>query len=276
MDYSVRGNDNRVYTRSRGGRQEEEQTKKREEKQSLMLEKKSNNMPMKNNLISINFLQTPTDNSDTIDELKIFWKKVLPLISQREKHFDTVWKKSTEEEIFAELVFCLFTPQSKAISCWDAVNELADKNMIFSSKNTAIAKVISKVRFKNNKAKYVIEARNLFTSSGKIKIKEKLLFFADIYELRKWLVQNVKGIGYKEASHFLRNIGIGKDLAILDRHILRNLKVYKSIKEIPKTLNVKIYLNIEKQMQNFAKKTGIPMSHLDMLFWCKNTGGIFK
>ncbi|MCA6071130.1 MAG: N-glycosylase/DNA lyase [Endomicrobium sp.] len=233
-------------------------------------------MPHKKNIIPINFLQTPTDNSDTIEGLKTFWKKVAPLISQREKHFDAVWEKGTEEEIFAELVFCLFTPQSKAISCWDAVNELADKNMIFNSKNTDIVKVISKVRFRNNKAKYVIEARNLFTISGKIKIKKRLSFFANVYELRKWLIQNIKGIGYKEAGHFLRNIGIGKDLAILDRHILRNLKVYKAIKEIPKTLNVKTYLNVEKQMQNFAKNIGIPMSHLDMLFWCKNTGGIFK
>ncbi len=94
--------------------------------------------------------------------------------------------------------------------------------------------------------------------------------------MRKWLTDNIKGIGYKEAGHFLRNVGIGKDLAILDRHILKNLKVYGAIKEIPEKLNVKTYLETEKQMQDFAKNLKIPMSHLDMLFWCKNTGGIFK
>ncbi|MDR3092571.1 MAG: N-glycosylase/DNA lyase [Endomicrobium sp.] len=231
---------------------------------------------MKNSLIPINFLETPTDNSDTIIGLKDFWKKVFPLISYREKHFDDVWKNGTEEEIFTELVFCLFTPQSKAVSCWAAVNDLADKNMIFNSKEEDIAKTIKKVRFRNNKAKYVVKTRKLFTTSGKISIKEKLKSFKDTYELRKWLINNIKGIGYKEAGHFLRNIGIGKDLAILDRHILKNLKVYGTIKEIPKTLNAKTYLKIEKQMQDFAKNIGIPMSHLDMLFWCKNTGGIFK
>jgi N-glycosylase/DNA lyase len=231
---------------------------------------------MKNKLIPINFLKTPIDNSDTIEGLKIFWKKVLPLISQREQHFDDVWKKGSEEEIFAELVFCLFTPQNKAVSCWAAVNTLANKNMIFDSNEEDIAKVISSVRFKHNKAKYVVEARNFFTLNGKINIKEKLTSFNDIYKRRKWLIANVKGIAYKEAGHFLRNIGIGKDLAILDRHILRNLKVYGAIEGFSKNLNVKTYLEIEKKMQDFAKETGIPMFHLDMLFWCKNTGGIFK
>ncbi|GHT41341.1 putative N-glycosylase/DNA lyase [Endomicrobiia bacterium] len=235
-----------------------------------------NAIQMKNHLIPINFIQTPTDNSDTLVELKAFWEKVLPFILEREKHFDDVWKKGTEEEIFAELVFCIFTPQSKAVSCWAAVNNLADKNMILNSQDTEIAKVINNVRFRNNKAKYVVHARKLFAINNKIQIKEKLASFKDIHKLRKWFVATIKGIGCKEAGHFLRNIGIGKNLAILDRHILRNLKVYGAIKVIPPTLNVKTYLEIEKQMQNFAKKTCIPMSHLDMLFWCKNTGGIFK
>ncbi|MDR1418552.1 MAG: N-glycosylase/DNA lyase [Endomicrobium sp.] len=231
---------------------------------------------MKNKLIPITFLQTPTDKSNSINGLKRFWQKVYPIILNREKHFDNVWLHACEEEIFTELVFCLFTPQSKAVACWAAVNELANKNMIFSAAAIEIAKTITPVRFRNNKANYVIEAREFFTINNTIKIKEKLASFKNIYETRLWLVKNIRGIGYKEAGHFLRNIGIGKNLAILDRHILKNLKIYGAINEIPKTLTTKIYLEIEKQMQNFSKKIGIPMSHLDMLFWCKNTGGIFK
>ncbi|MDR3125384.1 MAG: N-glycosylase/DNA lyase [Endomicrobium sp.] len=231
---------------------------------------------MKNKLIPITFLQTPTDNSSSIEGLKKFWQKVYPIILNRLNHFDTVWVNACEEEIFAELIFCLFTPQSKAVTCWAAVNDLANRNMIFSAPDTEIAKTIEHVRFRNNKAKYVIKARKLFTSNNKIRTKEKLASFKNIFEARLWLVKNIKGLGYKEAGHFLRNIGIGKNLAILDRHILKNLKIYGAINEIPKTLTTKTYLEIEKQMQNFSTKIGIPMSHLDMLFWCKNTGGIFK
>jgi N-glycosylase/DNA lyase len=231
---------------------------------------------MKNKLIPITFLQTPKDNSNSINGLKKFWQKVYPIILNREKHFDSVWMHACDEELFAELVFCLFTPQSKAVTCWAAVNELANKNMIFNSTAIEIAQTITRVRFRNNKANYVIEARKIFTINNKIKIKEKLASFENIYETRLWFVKNIRGIGYKEAGHFLRNIGIGKNLAILDRHIVKNLKIYGAINDFPKTLTKKTYLDIEKQMQNFSNKVGIPMSHLDMLFWCKNTGGIFK
>jgi N-glycosylase/DNA lyase len=132
------------------------------------------------------------------------------------------------------------------------------------------------VRFRGNKSRFLVEARKLFTVDGKINIRQKLKSFDDIYALRAWIIQNIKGIGYKEAGHFLRNIGLGKDLAILDRHILKNIVVFGIIKEIPKSLTPKIYEEIEKQMQNFCKKTKIPMGHLDMLLWCKESGGIFK
>ena len=83
-------------------------------------------------------------------------------------------------------------------------------------------------------------------------------------------------MGYKEASHFLRNIGLGKDLAILDRHILRNLQNLGVINEIPKTLSKNKYLEIEEKMRVFSKNIGIPLDHLDLLLWFKQTGRIFK
>ncbi|MDR2676615.1 MAG: N-glycosylase/DNA lyase [Endomicrobium sp.] len=230
----------------------------------------------KNNLMSIDFIKTPINHSFTINELKDFWQVVLPFILHRQEHFKNVWNNGTEEEIFAELIFCIFTPQSKATICWNAVNNLMSKNMILNSKCIDIAKIINGVRFKNNKARYVIEARKFFMINGDIRIRKKLASFKDMYNLRSWLAQNIKGIGYKEAGHFLRNIFIGKDLAILDRHVLKNLKNYGVINMIPERLSIKMYLYIEKQMQKFAENIAIPMGHLDMLFWCKNTGGIFK
>lgn len=56
-------------------------------------------------------------------------------------------------------------------------------------------------------------------------------------------------MSYKEASHFLRNVGFGEDVAILDRHILRNLERLAVIDEIPKTLSPKLYLEIEDRLE---------------------------
>lgn len=84
------------------------------------------------------------------------------------------------------------------------------------------------------------------------------------------------GFGMKEASHFMRNIGLFEDIAILDRHILKNLIEYDVISEIPKTLTVKIYLEIEQKMKEFAEKIKIPFTELDLLFWSEETGHVFK
>jgi N-glycosylase/DNA lyase len=88
-------------------------------------------------------------------------------------------------------------------------------------------------------------------------------------------VVNVKGMGWKEASHFLRNIGY-RDLAILDRHILRNLKLHGVIRSYPASLTPKRYLAIEKAFERFASAVGIPMDELDLLFWSRETGTILK
>ena len=81
----------------------------------------------------------------------------------------------------------------------------------------------------------------------------------------------MKGLGWKEASHFLRNIGY-RDLAILDRHILRNLRRHRIIRTLPKTLTPSRYRAIEGKFRAFAGAIGIPMDELDLLFWSRETG----
>ena len=139
-----------------------------------------------------------------------------------------------------------------------------------------VANELSRVRFRYKKAKYIIEARRTFSSNGRISIKPKIEQLVKNKNERDWLVRNVKGIGYKEASHFLRNIGLGEKIAILDRHVLKNLKLLEIIKEIPVSFSKKRYLEIENKMKNFADIIKIPMSHLDLLLWYKETGKIFK
>ena len=230
-------------------------------------------------IIKVNFIEIenikvkPQSKKDLVSLWKNFAKSY---IEQRILQYKNVFIKGNDEAIFAELAFCIFTPQSKAISCWEAVNELNNKNLLFTATAKEISDNIYNVRFHNNKSKFLVQARDKFTINGKLKIKEILKSFNNPLNLRKWIITNIKGIGYKEAGHFLRNIGLGLDLAILDRHILRNLKFYNAIEEIPHTLTPKIYLEIEQKMMEFCKDIEIPMSHIDLLFWAMQTGGIFK
>ncbi len=193
-------------------------------------------------------------------------------IEKRLEELKENWNKD-EVHIFGELVFCLFTPQSKAKSCWNAVEKLKETGLLYTGTAGDIIKWMGAVRFNKNKSQYVVEARELFTENGELNVKGKLAGKTQ-EEKRQWLVKNVKGMGLKEASHFLRNVGFF-DLAILDRHILKNL-IRHGVIEMPKSLTEKKYLEIEGKFKEFAEKQCIPMSHLDLLFWSEEAGEVFK
>lgn len=212
----------------------------------------------------------------SIEELQEIYKNLKPQIISRLEEFKKLWLSRNEKDLFKELIFCILTPQSKAEVCWEAVNNLEKKGLLFKGNVNQLREEIKNVRFRYKKAEYILEARKKFIINGKPKIKEQIEKFKNIFETREWLVKNVKGIGYKEASHFLRNIGIGENLAILDRHILKNLKLFGVINKIPRSLSKKIYFEIEKKMKEFSEKINIPLSHLDFILWYKETRKIFK
>ncbi|MCP2519345.1 N-glycosylase/DNA lyase [Candidatus Aminicenantes bacterium AC-708-M15] len=213
--------------------------------------------------------------SSYIEEIKNLYPRIKNKINKRLEEFKKV-RKGSDEAIFAELVFCILTPQSKAKSCWKAVEILRKKNLLLNGERNEIAEELNMVRFRNKKAFYIISARSQFLNNGKLSIKSKIEKFRNPIDAREWLVKNVKGIGYKEASHFLRNIGLGSNMAILDRHILKNLKLFKIIDSIPQNLSRKKYLEIEEKMRRLSGKMGISMDCFDLLLWYKETGEIFK
>jgi N-glycosylase/DNA lyase len=197
-------------------------------------------------------------------------------IQERLLEFKEVWKEP-DERIFEELCFCFCTPQSKARSCYAAVDSLARSGILFRADPASISRHLrGSVRFHNNKSRYIVGARRLFTDpSGRLRIKERL-HHQDPVALREWLVSSLPGLGYKEAAHFLRNIGMGDNLAILDRHILKNLTELGVIEDVPRSLTRKAYMDIEQRFREFSRKIGIPMAELDLLFWSMETGEVFK
>jgi len=177
----------------------------------------------------------------------------------------------SEEDLFYELCFTILTPQSNGFRCWGIVEDL--KKMNFFEKGLELNKLQDflqrRVRFHNHKGEYLILMRekwkNIFGNLNE----------TNNIKLREWLVNNIKGHGLKESSHFLRNIG-RENLAILDRHILRCLEKLNVIDEIPKSLTKNKYFEIEKKFKDYGDKIGIKMDELDLLFWSMATGRVFK
>ncbi|MEM5852829.1 MAG: N-glycosylase/DNA lyase [Candidatus Aenigmatarchaeota archaeon] len=210
-----------------------------------------------------------------IEELLEIYEERKDEIKERILEFKGMMKKS-EKRIFAELAFCICTPQTKAIDAWNAVNELVKNGLLYNGNSRKISSFLRKVRFGKKKAEYIVYARNTFTKNGKIRIKKIISSFKNPKELREWLVENVLGIGMKEASHFIRNLGLSENqIAILDVHILKNLQELKIVREF-KPLSKRKYVEIENKMKGFSEKIGIPLDELDLLLWSKETGFVFR
>ena len=212
----------------------------------------------------------------SINELYDIHKKISLQVSDAIKIFKSIWRDGSDEDLFIELSFCILTPQSKALEAWKAICKMKDSGDLFRGKSEEISIELNRVRFKNNKARYLVSARDMFSGPNGFIVRDILNSAGDIFEKRKWLVENVKGIGYKEASHFLRNIGFVEDIAILDRHILRNMERLGLIPEIPKSITPGIYFKLESKFKEFAGEINIPIQDLDFIFWYRETGTIFK
>jgi len=209
----------------------------------------------------------------SVQELQKLYDPVKDRIEERLEEFRHIWETASDEDLFRELVFCLLTPQSKARICWRAVERLEKKCLITSGEPCQVQEELVGVRFNQRKAEYVCLARSMFSHRS---LHTTLAGFSSHAAAREWLVANVLGLGYKEASHFLRNIGLGEDLAILDRHILKNLALLGVIDKVPQSPTKRLYIEIEKQMTVFSCQAGIPMGQLDLLLWYKEAGEIFK
>ncbi|MDP4039755.1 MAG: N-glycosylase/DNA lyase [Candidatus Pacearchaeota archaeon] len=189
------------------------------------------------------------------------------LVNRRLKEFQSFSKKS-EVEWFSELCFCILAANSKQKTAQNIQKKLQNKLLTISQQDLSLFIKENKHRFHNNKAKFIIEARKFHP------IKSKLSILPET-QARDFLVKNIKGIGMKEASHFLRNTG-SQNLAILDRHVLRTLYENKIIKEIPKSLTSKTYIDIELKLKEIAKELNISQAKLDLLLWFSKTGEVAK
>ena len=214
-------------------------------------------------------------NKELHEEIVKIYKKIKKDIDKAVKGYKKAWK-GNEKEVFAEVAFCILTPQSKAKNAWQAITNLVNNGLLFDGQPEEIAEYLNIVRFKNNKSRYLVELRELMTVDGKLQPKKILSEKGNTLEKRDWIFKNIKGMGMKEANHVLRNLGFGDEIAILDRHILRNLVQLNIIDEIPKSITEKKYYEIEEKMKEYSEYSEITMGELDLVLWYKEAGEVFK
>jgi len=194
--------------------------------------------------------------------------KVKNLVDSRLREFKEIGNGSSDE-IFEELYFCILTANFNAERSMKIQRRIGDEFLTISKSD--LAKKLRELghRFPNTRARYIVDARK-----HKNSLKDIVKMFNDDNELREWLVKNVKGIGYKEASHFLRNIGY-TSFAIIDFHIIDVLTKHNIIKK-PKVLTKRKYLEIENLLREIAGKSNVNLAELDLYLWYMETGKILK
>ncbi|MEK7375568.1 MAG: N-glycosylase/DNA lyase [Candidatus Margulisiibacteriota bacterium] len=194
--------------------------------------------------------------------------EIKKVIDDRIRGFKSLGGKNIDD-IFSELCFCLLTANFNAERGIKIQKEIGKGFHDLSERGLVKKLKALGHRFPNMRAKFIYEARKHKTALGKL-IKNR----APDRELRQWLEKNVKGLGYKESSHFLRNIG-RDNCAIIDFHIVDILRYHKLIEPV-KTMSKKIYLHIESVLSKLAKKLGITLAELDLYLWYLETGKILK
>ena len=193
---------------------------------------------------------------------------VKAVIDGRMKEFRQAGK-SSPEAIFSELCFCLMTANFNAQRSIDIQKSIGKGFLAFSEKKLAQELKKHGHRFPNTRAGFIVEARKIRKELNTLVEKRE-----EDREFRRWLKESVKGLGYKEASHFLRNIGRG-NCAIIDFHIIDLLVEHGLIRE-PKTISAKVYHEAEKVLETLAKKLDIDLAELDLYLWYLETGKVLK
>jgi len=194
--------------------------------------------------------------------------KVKNLVDTRLREFKEIGNGSSNE-IFEELCFCILTANFNAERSMKIQRQIGDEFLTISKSDLARKLRELGHRFPDTRARYVVDARKY-----KNLLKDIVKTFNDGNELREWIVKNVKGIGYKEASHFLRNIGY-TSFAIIDFHIIDVLTKHNII-EKPNVLTKRKYLEIEDLLGKIARKSNVNLAELDLYLWYMETGKILK
>jgi N-glycosylase/DNA lyase len=199
-------------------------------------------------------------------------------IRKRLHEFREIWREGSDARLWEELVFCIFTAGASARMGLRSIEAIRPLLMDGEREDMTVAlKQNGAHRFPVERPGYIVITRSYLQEHCDMALRWKLQSLADPIERRDWLAQEkqVKGLGYKEASHFLRNIGLS-GYAILDKHVMSCLNDLKVV-DTPKPPGTRTrYLETEERLKFFARDIGIDFDELDLVLWSMKTGEVLK
>ena len=212
----------------------------------------------------------------TVEKIRAAHRARRREIQSRLAEFEEVGRSAADERLWEEMVFCIFTAGASArmgLGSIEAVRDLLARG----TQNELAAALRRKHRYPNSRSGYVVVTREFLEGDCGMRLRERLEGFRDPLERRDWLARErrIKGLGYKESSHFLRNVGY-RGYAILDKHILHCLAEVGVIASPQPPSTRARYLAAEESLRGFAREMDVDFDELDLVLWSMKTGEILK
>ncbi|MEQ9619531.1 MAG: hypothetical protein RIG61_10200 [Deltaproteobacteria bacterium] len=210
---------------------------------------------------------------EAAEELRAEYSRRKDSIKEQLDEFQKVREGSDDGRVFEELVFCILTSAvgpRVGLKSLDAVREV-----LMEGSEEEIYARLEGVHKYPEKSAYIVHTRDYLKKEYDLKLSKLIDSFTDPLERREFfaLNKNIKGLGFTQASHFLRNAGF-KGYAILDRNVVKMLFDLGVIESPKPPSSKKKYLDIEGRMKELAEEIGIEIDELDMLLWSMRTGRI--
>ncbi|HEY2973529.1 MAG TPA: N-glycosylase/DNA lyase [Pyrinomonadaceae bacterium] len=213
-----------------------------------------------------------------VEDIRATHKARRKEIRARLDQFREVWRNGSDARLWEELVFCIFTAGASARMGVRAVEAIRPLLMDGTRQDmTQALRNAGAHRFPVERPGYIVVTRSYLREHCDLALREQLQSFADSIERRDWLAREkrIKGLGYKESSHFLRNIGL-MGHAILDKHVMSCLADL-GVVESPKPPSTRArYLETEERLRSFAREIRVDFDELDLVLWSMKTGEVLK
>ena len=124
-------------------------------------------------------------------------------------------------------------------------------------------------QYSKSKSNYIVRTAIEIYQNNNTNLKGILMHCQNEYEARDILREKAIGIGYKQASLFLRNISYSENMAILDSHIIRYMVLSDMVENNAnlRLSNRNDYIKLENTLCEYAILNDKSISTLDIAIW---------
>ncbi len=198
------------------------------------------------------------------------------------------WEDYSEEQLWCELVSCILGSRVRYETAKECTTHLKDEGLLTIAKLLTNSETVcmyiieelnmplyppyrngkgSRYPYPKSKSQYIIKTgleiyKNSFTS-----IKHILRTSRDENMTRETFVKICTGIGPKQASLFLRNIGYSENLAILDSHVIHYMYLLGMRDKKTRIYTMNDYSKYEDILLFYADSLNKTLATVDIAIW---------